>query len=254
MLAPSSSLAGVAPDESLDDPKIARRSAPRNGYRPRAFTVSLFGRAMSLPLLISPVASLRCCGRGFNSACRRASMHDVIVGAGLIVALLAAKAGGRCLIEAGPAIISSPRACAHIIDARRPRAAGIREEGGADRAPRTPPWLVKKIGERLPQAKVLQRHAVSVQHPASGRIGWRRSATHGSRPPNAEVPADATGLPDDGVTVKRGPRRSSCAPVGDRRRRRGRAARRWPWLPRHIPERFVATNLRHDFESGYRQR
>ena len=84
-------------------------------------------------------------------------MHDVIVvgggPTGFVTALGLAQAGvDVCLIEAGEAIISSPRACVYhwsMLDGLE--RLGIRAE--AERIGYTKDdylWLVKKTGERLP--------------------------------------------------------------------------------------------------------
>ncbi len=192
-------------------------------------------------------------------------MHDVIVvgggPTGFVTALGLAQAGVRvCLIEAGSAIISSPRACVYhwsMLDGLE--RLGIREE--AERIGYTKDdylWLVKKTGERLPyDLKVL---AGVTPFPYNIQLGQDRLAEICQRRlealPNAEVHWNTpfTGLAEDadGVTVHAGGRElrarwvvgadGAGSPV---RKALGLSFEGFTW-----PERFVATNLHHDFESG----
>jgi 3-(3-hydroxy-phenyl)propionate hydroxylase/6-hydroxy-3-succinoylpyridine 3-monooxygenase len=196
-------------------------------------------------------------------------MHDVIVvgggPTGFVTALGLAKAGVRvCLIEAGAAIISSPRACVYhwsMLDGLE--RLGIREE--AERIGYTKDdylWLVKRTGERLPyDLKVLSS---VTPFPYNIQLGQDRLAEICHRRlealPNAEVHWQTafTGLAEDadGVTV------AADTPEGPVELRArwvigadgaGSAVRKALGLSfdgMTWPERFVATNLRHDFESG----
>ena len=192
-------------------------------------------------------------------------MLDVIVvgggPTGFVTALGLAQAGvAVCLLEAGAAIISSPRACVYhwsMLDGLE--RLGIREE--AERIGYTKDdylWLVKKTGERLPyDLKVLSS---VTPFPYNIQLGQDRLAEICHRRlealPNAAVhwntPFTALAEDADGVTVQAG---------GEEFRGRwvigadgaGSAVRKalglsfdgFTW-----PERFVATNLYHDFESG----
>jgi 3-(3-hydroxy-phenyl)propionate hydroxylase/6-hydroxy-3-succinoylpyridine 3-monooxygenase len=196
-------------------------------------------------------------------------MHDVIVvgggPTGFVTALGLAQAGVRvCLIEAGAAIISSPRACVYhwsMLDGLE--RLGIREE--AEQAGYTKDdylWLVKRTGERLPyDLKVL---ASVTPFPYNIQLGQDRLAEICHRRlealPNAEVHWNTpfTGLLQDGegVTVHAD---TPDGPIELRARwvigadGAGSAVRKALGLSfdgMTWPERFVATNLRHDFESG----
>ncbi len=196
-------------------------------------------------------------------------MHDVIVigggPTGFVAALGLAQAGLRvCLIEAEAGINDSPRACVYhwsMLDGLE--RLGMREE--AERIGYTKDdylWLVKKTGERLPyDLKVL---ASVTPFPYNIQLGQDRLAAicHARLEalPNAEVHWNTpfTGLSQDaeGVTV------TANAPDGPVELRgrwvigadgAGSAVRKALGLSfdgMTWPERFVATNLRHDFESG----
>jgi 2-polyprenyl-6-methoxyphenol hydroxylase-like FAD-dependent oxidoreductase len=196
-------------------------------------------------------------------------MHDVIVvgggPTGFVTALGLAQAGADvCLIEAGAAIISSPRACVYhwsMLDGLE--RLGIREE--AERTGYTKDdylWLVKTTGERLPyDLKVLSS---VTRFPYNIQLGQDRLAEICHRRlaalPNAEVHWNApfAGLrqDSDGVTVGA---ETPDGPIELRARwvigadGAGSAVRKALGLRfdgMTWPERFVATNLRHDFESG----
>ena len=196
-------------------------------------------------------------------------MHDVIVvgggPTGFVTALGLAQAGlDVCLIEAEAAIIASPRACVYhwsMLDGLE--RLGIREE--AERIGYTKDdylWFVKKTGERLPyDLKVLSRitpfnYNIQLGQDRLAEICQARL----ERMPNAEIhwQTPFTGLSQDteGVTVHAD---SPAGPIELRarylvgadgagspvRRALGLAFDGFTW-----PERFVATNLRHDFENG----
>ena len=196
-------------------------------------------------------------------------MHDVIVvgggPTGFVTALGLAQAGvDVCLIEAGAAIISSPRACVYhwsMLDGLE--RLGIREE--AEQAGYTKDdylWLVKKTGERL--AYDLKVLASVTPFPYNIQLGQDRLAeiclARLEAMPNAMVHwrTPFTGLTQDGdgVTVR------AAGPEGAVELRArwvigadgaGSAVRKALGLAfdgMTWPERFVATNLRHDFESG----
>lgn len=196
-------------------------------------------------------------------------MHDVVVigggPTGFVTALGLAQAGvSVCLIEAEAGINDSPRACVYhwsMLDGLE--RLGIREE--AERIGYTKDdylWLVKKTGERLPyDLKVL---ASVTPFPYNIQLGQDRLAVicHARLEAlaNAEVHwrTRFIGLTEDsgGVTV------SIETPEGPSELRArwvvgadgaGSAVRKALGLSfdgMTWPERFVATNVRHDFESG----
>jgi len=196
-------------------------------------------------------------------------MLDVIVvgggPTGFVTALGLAQAGASvCLMEAGDAITSSPRSCVYhwsMLDGLD--RLGIREE--AERIGYTKDdylWLVKKTGERLPyDLKVLSS---VTPFPYNIQLGQDRLAEICNQRlealPNAEVrwnTAFAALAEDaDGVTVTAA---MAEGPVELRARwvvgadGAGSAVRKALGLGfdgMTWPERFVATNVRHDFESG----
>jgi 2-polyprenyl-6-methoxyphenol hydroxylase-like FAD-dependent oxidoreductase len=196
-------------------------------------------------------------------------MHDVIVvgggPTGFVTALGLAQAGvDVCLIEAEAGINDSPRSCVYhwsMLDGLE--RLGIREE--AERIGYTKDdylWLVKKTGERL-------EYDISVvgrvtPYPYNIQLGQDRLADICHRRlqamPNAEVHwrTAFTGLAADagGVTVSaRGPEgpielRARWAVGADGAGSAVRKALALSFDGMTWPERFVATNVRHDFESG----
>jgi 3-(3-hydroxy-phenyl)propionate hydroxylase/6-hydroxy-3-succinoylpyridine 3-monooxygenase len=196
-------------------------------------------------------------------------MHDVIVvgggPTGFVTALGLAQAGvDVCLIEAEAGINDSPRACVYhwsMLDGLE--RLGIREE--AERIGYTKNdylWWVKKSGERLPYD--LSVLSSVTRYPYNIQLGQDRLAEICLRRlealPNAEVHfrTPFTGLTQDGegVTVRAD---SPDGPVELRARwvigadGAGSAVRKALGLSfdgMTWPERFVATNLWHDFEGG----
>ena len=196
-------------------------------------------------------------------------MHDVIVvgggPTGFVTALGLAQAGvDVCLIEAEAGINDSPRSCVYhwsMLDGLE--RLGIREE--AERIGYTKDdylWLVKRTGESLPyDLKVLSS---VTPFPYNIQLGQDRLAQICQRRlevlPNAEVHWRTAfrGLTEDadGVTVE------AATPDGEIALRArwvigadgaGSAVRKALGLAfdgMTWPERFVATNVRHDFESG----
>jgi len=196
-------------------------------------------------------------------------MHDVIVvgggPTGFVTALGLAQAGvDVSLIEAGTEIISSPRACVYhwsMLDGLE--RLGIREEAEAIGYTKDDYlWLVKKTGERLPyDLKVLSRitrfpYNIQLGQDRLAEICQRRLEAMG----NAEVHWQTafTGLAQDGegVTVRAetpaGPAelRARWVIGADGAASAVRKALGLSFDGMTWPERFVATNLRHDFESG----
>ena len=196
-------------------------------------------------------------------------MHDVIIvgggPTGFVTALGLAQAGvDVCLLEAEGGINASPRACVYhwsMLDGLE--RLGIREE--AERIGYTKDdylWFVKQTGERLAyDLKVLER---ITRFNYNIQLGQDRLAEICQR--RLEAMPDAAihwrtafaGLEQDdaGVTVR------ATSPEGQVELRAkyvvgadgaGSAVRKALGLAfdgMTWPERFVATNLRHDFESG----
>jgi 3-(3-hydroxy-phenyl)propionate hydroxylase/6-hydroxy-3-succinoylpyridine 3-monooxygenase len=196
-------------------------------------------------------------------------MHDVIIvgggPTGFVTALGLAQAGvDVCLLEAGGGINDSPRACVYhwsMLDGLE--RLGIREE--AERIGYTKDdylWFVKQTGERLAyDLKVLER---ITRFNYNIQLGQDRLAEICQR--RLEAMPDAAihwrtafaGLEQDdaGVTVR------ATSPEGQVELRAkyvvgadgaGSAVRKALGLAfdgMTWPERFVATNLHHDFESG----
>lgn len=196
-------------------------------------------------------------------------MHDVIVvgggPTGFVTALGLAQAGvDVCLIEAEAGINDSPRACVyHWSMLGGLERLGIRKE--AERLGYTKDdylWLVKKTGERLPyDLKVLSS---VTPFPYNIQLGQDRLAAICQGRLEAQANAEVhwrtafTGLAEDaeGITV------TAARPAGPIELRArwvigadgaGSAVRKALGLSfdgMTWPERFVATNVRHDFESG----
>jgi 3-(3-hydroxy-phenyl)propionate hydroxylase/6-hydroxy-3-succinoylpyridine 3-monooxygenase len=196
-------------------------------------------------------------------------MHDVIVvgggPTGFVTALGLAQAGvDVCLIEAEAGINDSPRACVYhwsMLDGLE--RLGIREE--AERIGYTKDdylWLVKKTGERLPyDLKVLNRitpfnYNIQLGQDRLAEICRRKLDALPNAVYHWRTRLTDCGQDEDGVTVR------ALAPHGEVELRArylvgadgaGSAVRKtlglsfdgFTW-----PERFVATNLHHDFESG----
>ncbi len=196
-------------------------------------------------------------------------MHDVIVvgggPTGFVTALGLAQAGvSVCLIEAEAGINDSPRACVYhwsMLDGLE--RLGIREE--AERIGYTKDdylWLVKKTGERMPYD--LKMLASVTKFPYNIQLGQDRLAAicqaRLEALPNAEVHwrTRFIGLTEDsgGVTVSietpEGPSelRAKWVVGADGAGSAVRKALGLSFDGMTWPERFVATNVRHDFESG----
>jgi 3-(3-hydroxy-phenyl)propionate hydroxylase/6-hydroxy-3-succinoylpyridine 3-monooxygenase len=196
-------------------------------------------------------------------------MHDVIIvgggPTGFVTALGLAQSGvDVCLIEAEAGINASPRACVYhwsMLDGLE--RLGIREE--AERIGYTKDdylWFVNKTGEQLPyDLKVLSRvtrfnYNIQLGQDRLAEICQRRLEAM----PNAEIhwrtAFTSLSQGDQDVTVRadspEGPieLRASYAIGADGagsavRKALGLSFDGFTW-----PERFVATNLHHDFESG----
>ena len=196
-------------------------------------------------------------------------MHDVIIvgggPTGFVTALGLAQAGVDVfLIEAEDTINNSPRACVYhwsMLDGLE--RLGIREE--AEQIGYTKDdylWFVKKTGERLPyDLKVLSK---VTRFPYNIQLGQERLAeicrARLAALPNAKVcfstPLTTLAQDDDGVRVRvEGPEgveylQAKYLVGADGagslvRKTLGLSFDGMTW-----PERFVATNLHHDFESG----
>jgi 3-(3-hydroxy-phenyl)propionate hydroxylase/6-hydroxy-3-succinoylpyridine 3-monooxygenase len=196
-------------------------------------------------------------------------MQDVIVvgggPTGFVTALGLAQAGvGVCLIEAGPMIISSPRACVYhwsMLDGLE--RLGIREE--AERIGYTKDdylWLVKKTGERLeydisvvgqvtPYPYNIQLGQDRLAEICLARLEAMPNAKVHWRTPFIDLSQDAEGVmvhaegPDGKVEL-----RARWVIGADGAGSAVRKALDLSFDGMTWPERFVATNLRHDFESG----
>ncbi|MXO59906.1 FAD-binding protein [Altererythrobacter salegens] len=184
---------------------------------------------------------------------------------GFVTALGLAQAGvSVCLIEAGPAIISSPRACVYhwsMLDGLE--RLGIREE--AERIGYTKDdylWLRKATGEEMPyDLKVLDRvtrfnYNIQLGQDMLADICLRR--LQAMRKAEIRWNTAFTGLVQDadGVTVGAdGPDgpvelRAKWVVGADGASSSVRQASGLSFDGMTWPERFVATNVRHDFESG----
>jgi 2-polyprenyl-6-methoxyphenol hydroxylase-like FAD-dependent oxidoreductase len=195
--------------------------------------------------------------------------HDVIIvgggPTGFVTALGLAQAGvDVCLIEAEAGINDSPRACVYhwsMLDGLE--RLDIREE--AERIGYTKDdylWFVKKTGERLPyDLKVLNRitrfnYNIQLGQDRLAEICQRRLDALPNAVYHWRTRLTGCEQDEDGVTVR------ALTPDGEVELRAryvvgadgaGSAVRRalglsfdgFTW-----PERFVATNVRHDFESG----
>ena len=198
-------------------------------------------------------------------------MQDVIVvgggPTGFVTALGLAQAGSTCcLIEAGEAIIDSPRAASITgrcstgssasASARKPRRIGYTKDDYL--------WLVQA---RPASGSNTTSRCSRASRPfpttsSSGRTGWPRSACAGSRRCPTREFASATpftGLTQDadGVTLSRAGEvelRGRWVVGADGAGSAVRKALGLSFDGMTWPERFVATNVRHDFESaGYWQ-
>jgi 6-hydroxy-3-succinoylpyridine 3-monooxygenase len=196
-------------------------------------------------------------------------MHDVIVvgggPTGFVTALGLAQAGvDVCLIEAAAGINASPRACVYhwsMLDGLE--RLGIREE--AERIGYTKDdylWLVKRTGERLPyDLKVLERVTrfnYNIQlgqdrlaEICRGRLDALPNALYHWRTAFTGLAQDADGVTahletPDGKRELRARYVVGADGAGSAvRKALGLSFDGFTW-----PERFVATNLHHDFESG----
>jgi 3-(3-hydroxy-phenyl)propionate hydroxylase/6-hydroxy-3-succinoylpyridine 3-monooxygenase len=196
-------------------------------------------------------------------------MHDVIVvgggPTGFVTSLGLAQAGvDVCLIEAEAGINASPRACVYhwsMLDGLE--RLGIREE--AERIGYTKDdylWFVKSTGERLPyDLKILDRitrfnYNIQLGQDRLAEICQARLEAMANAEIHWRTAFAGLSQDDEGVTVYAdspdGPieRRARYVVGADGagsavRRHLGLAFDGFTW-----PERFVATNLHHDFESG----
>jgi 3-(3-hydroxy-phenyl)propionate hydroxylase/6-hydroxy-3-succinoylpyridine 3-monooxygenase len=196
-------------------------------------------------------------------------MHDVIVvgggPTGFVTALGLAQAGlSVCLIEAEAGINDSPRACVYhwsMLDGLE--RLGIREE--AERIGYTKDdylWFVKSTGERLPYdlkvlsritrfnyniqlgqdrlAEICQRRLEAM---TNAEIRWRTAFSDLSQ--NDEGVTVRADTPDGAVELRARYVVGADGAGSAVRKALGLSFDGFTW-----PERFVATNVEHDFESG----
>ena len=192
----------------------------------------------------------------------------IIVGGGptgFVTALGLAQAGvDVCLLEAEAGINDSPRACVYhwsMLDGLE--RLGIREE--AERIGYTKDdylWLVKKTGERLAyDLKVLSRitrfnYNIQLGQDRLAEICQRRLEAMANATIHSRTAFVGLAQDDQGVTVRadspEGPveLRAKYVVGADGASSAVRKALGLSFDGMTWPERFVATNLRHDFESG----
>ena len=192
----------------------------------------------------------------------------IVVGGGptgFVTALGLAQAGAKvCLIEAEAGINDSPRACVYhwsMLDGLE--RLGIREE--AERIGYTKDdylWFVKKTGERLPyDLKILSRitrfnYNIQLGQDRLAEICQRRLESMANAEVHWQTPFTGLSQDSEGVTVTADSRdgpielRARWVIGADGAGSSVRKALDLSFDGMTWPERFVATNLRHDFESG----
>jgi len=192
-------------------------------------------------------------------------VFDVIVvgggPTGFVTALGLAQAGvDVCLIEAGAAIISSPRSCVYhwsMLDGLE--RLGIRAEAEAIGYTKDDYlWLVKRTGERLPyDLKVLSSvtpfpYNIQLGQDRLAEICHRRLEALANVEVRWNTPFAGLSQDADGVTMRAGASelRARWVVGADGAGSAVRKALGLGFDGMTWPERFVATNVRHDFESG----